>query len=106
MGRKKLIKFRPVNRQSVNVRVYRYRRINSILAERRAEAEAQFINHSLTEDFDTSQESSAVIDTQKPLEELLRSWINYHRITTRAVNDLLKILKKSGINLQLSIIDL
>lgn len=87
MTRKKVMKYR-----SVNSRVHRYRRINNILAKRRSEAnDTQF-----SEDIDTSQESSIPINTQKPLKDMLRSWINLHRITTRAVNDLLQILKKSG----------
>lgn len=86
--------------QSVNSRVKRHRKIKSILINRRAEVEDEF-----RENFDTSQESNIPIDTQKPLEEMLRSWINYHRITTRAVNDLLQILKKSGINTIEKIID-
>lgn len=91
MKRKRIIKSQPVN-----IRVRRYRRINNTLAERRAEVENEFINHSIHEDFDTSQESNVTINIQKPLKEMLRSWVNYHRITTRAVNDLLNILKKSG----------
>lgn len=68
----------------------RYRGINSLLAKRRLEAED---NQYVSED---SQESNIAVDVQKSVAEMLRSWINCHGITTRAVNDLLQILKKSG----------
>lgn len=91
MTRRRIIKFRPVNR-----RVHRHRRINNILVERRAEVKNEIINYNIRENFNSSQESNTPIDTQKSLDAMLRSWVNYHRITTRAVNDLLQILKKSG----------
>lgn len=90
MTRKIVIKYRSANR-----RVHRHRRVNNILAKRRAEVEES----RFSADFDETQfseETSIPINTQKPLSEMLRSWISIHRITTRAVNDLLQILKKSG----------
>lgn len=35
--------------------------------------------------------------TNKTIRELLRSWVNCHGVTTRAVNDLLKILLCAGV---------
>lgn len=75
----------------------RYRRINSLLERRRADAEDEFNNQEFSEDVNISQETVIGIDVQKPLADLLRTWINCHGITTRAVNDLLQIFKKSGI---------
>lgn len=45
---------------------------------------------------DSCDESVYEIATNKSTRELLRSWVNYHGVTMRAVNDLMKILKKAG----------
>lgn len=46
---------------------------------------------------ETSHEDCEEKINKKPLSELLRSWANCHGVTTRAVNDLLRILITSGI---------
>lgn len=77
-----------------NARVRRHRKINKSIAERRKEIENELRDRNY---FDRSLESVFEINQIKPLKQSLRSWVNCHGITTRAVNDLLKILIKSGI---------
>lgn len=69
---------------------YRNRhQVESIIAQRYREVEEQI------------EEEDLILEPQisngKTLRELLRTWTNCHGITTRAVNDLLRILIISGI---------
>lgn len=49
---------------------------------------------------ETSIEDSVSDLNDVDVKSLLRSWVNCHKITTRAVNDLLKIFKRAGLYLR------
>lgn len=76
------------------LRVRRHREINKHIVKKRSEIKNR---PSIDcEYFDSSLESTVEVDQETILKQLLRSWVNCHGITTRAVNDLLQILRKSG----------
>lgn len=52
-------------------------------------------NHIHTE-FQRSVYGSVMVDTVVPLRDRLKMWSSEHRITGRAINDLLSILNKTG----------
>lgn len=64
----------------------RRRILNETVEEREILHQSQDINLSVAEEF----------ENKKNTRDLLRSWVNCHSITTRAVNDLLKILRNAG----------
>lgn len=55
-----------------------------------------------TTNTEQSDESIPDIQNEKSTKDLLRAWIDYHGITMRAVNDLLKILNGAGEHLTAS----
>lgn len=80
-----------------NNKNYRYRRhrqvkrlialrTNSVLQEMPSAADYVF----------SPPQSPSSINNNTPLNDLIRSWVNCHGITTRAVNDLLRIMKSAG----------
>lgn len=80
----KFIKPRNRNRRQVeSIIAQRYRNVQKQEREQQQKKE---------EDFDCE----AKINRKTPLKELLRSWTNCHGISTKAVNDLLRILIASG----------
>lgn len=69
---------------------YRNRhQVDSIITQRYNEIQEETEN----EEF----KCDAQINDEKPVKELLRSWASCHGITTRAVNDLLRILITAGL---------
>lgn len=79
------------------VRVNRFRNKKKILAKALKNIET------LSGETENLEDNNIFIpdgfESDEPLRDLLRSWVNCHGITTRAVNDLLKILKASGLRI-------
>lgn len=69
-------------------RVREHRQVNRFIAGWRKSIETDGDNQ--------IDDSLPQVNSETPLNQLLRSWVNCHGITTRAVNDLLKILRNSG----------
>lgn len=77
------------NNRSDAERARKYRRVKNIITKAREQIEQESqMEH---EDIQLN------IQNKKKTRDLLRSWANLHGITTRAINDLLKILILAGI---------
>lgn len=71
-------------KKSIKPRYRNQRQVKTILAQRLEAVQEEMENKKTF--------GEAKINKKKSLKELLRSWVNCHGITTRAVNDLLGIL--------------
>lgn len=92
MGRKKKQTRKKIRVNAKN-RMKTWRAVQSLIKQRRKAVEEEFNENY----FDESIEIPMDIADDISLRQLLRSWSNCHGITTRAINDLLKILKRTGI---------
>ncbi|XP_055306815.1 uncharacterized protein LOC129571070 [Sitodiplosis mosellana] len=77
-----------------NLRFRRYRKVNKLISQRRNEV----LNEIQLED-DTQRVSQLnMFNMNEPkLNESIGSWVKSHGITTRAVNDLLRLMNKAGV---------
>lgn len=80
-----------MNRYRVNA----YRNRRRILANAIADAESEIAQSEQSECIDPSINDN--FNSDHTIRELIRAWVNCHGVTTRAVNDLLKILVSAGI---------
>lgn len=80
--------------ENTNQRSRRHRKVNKLIAERRNAVVNEMELMNVENDHMFSPPSE--INTETPINDLIRSWVNCHGITTRAVNDLLGILNKAG----------
>lgn len=77
-------------RNSNQTRNRRNRKIRRIIQQRRNDAMREI--HLEDDDYTLAP----IINNETKLNHLIRSWVNCHGITTRAVGDLLQILNKAG----------
>lgn len=75
---------------SVKSRVYRSKQLKKIIAETTEDVLEEIVCD------ETTHHQISSSSEQTTLKELIRCWTNCHGITTRAVNDLLKILISKG----------
>lgn len=94
MGRKKKQKVKKIRVDAKN-RMKTWRAVQSLIEQRRRAVEEEFNENYFDESIEIPTDIAIADDIS--LKQLLRSWVNCHGITTRAVNDLLKILKRTGI---------
>lgn len=84
-------------------RVRKFRTMKRMMEGRHDDVHVEDIDETIfhqSQNTDTSSDSSKFdFENNTNIRNLLCAWVNCHGITTRAVNDLLRILRSAGLNL-------